>query len=140
MKKGKNRNSKGRQKRVQTSKTYHKWEKFYFYFYFILILSYQKLGLDLFDGGLICGTVKPSSSHLLLLLTAVNVSFISLNPVCPPFCEKFNGVCKGGGACGTQVPVFDDENEFILYSKSVSANGSITSPLCKIKLNKEERS
>lgn len=47
--------------------------------------------LEPVDGGLICGTVKPSSLHLLLLALKFEASFVSLTPTIPNTSEGYTG-------------------------------------------------
>ena len=90
-----------------------------------LWLFYQKvlyLLLEPTDEGLICGTVKPSSNHLLLALMFV----ASLNPTCPVAAATCGGH-RGGpaGACGTHIPKLISGEKL---SRSPSRNGNTPSP------------
>lgn len=83
--------------------------------------------LEAVEGGVITGTVKESSVHLLLALMPI----VSLNhPVCPPICEELWGVHKEDGeCCGTQSPELSGEKVVVFLSRSASTNRNRPSSL-----------
>lgn len=84
---------------------------------------HRNLALLELEGGLICGTVKLSSFNLDLLLPLILVSPWTITR---SICEEHT---RGGGAWGTQIPMFSVEKELRCPSISPSNRGN-TSSFC----------